>query len=329
MAVEKSIFSWDTQSLMLPDPDMQYIAKVRLRNSAAFLGGGGVAWIPSGQYGWVMRETRDYFFVDWEKVPLIRRSDVNGWRIKKDEVDVIKRFPRIQAFDISLNLKDKKVVYDKTKSGEDITRYYDREGELHREDGPAVEWPNGSGYYYIHGKRLSPAEWEAYQTVRKKHAWDTRGLELMPVSYETILRREGFEVAFEVSEENSEYTAPYGDLGLIEKFGMAWKVIWESQDTNVPMQAERLHGPNALVKIFADFMPVKAISNASRQLECAVWGVDVGGNEDMLVSKFFDGHDIVSVFRFLRRVQIFLDIHLDVNGSLEDISKAFEDYFDA
>ena len=76
------------------------------------------------------------------------------------------------SFDISLNLKDKKVVYDQTKSGEDIVRHYDTEGQLHKEDGPAVVWPNGTGYYYIHGKRLSPAEWEAYQVVRKRHAWD-------------------------------------------------------------------------------------------------------------------------------------------------------------
>jgi len=31
--------------------------------------------------------------------------------------------------------------------------WFDEEGELHREDGPAREYPDGSKYYFYHGKR--------------------------------------------------------------------------------------------------------------------------------------------------------------------------------
>ena len=34
-------------------------------------------------------------------------------------------------------------------------------GERHREDGPAIEWANGSKYYYINGKLLTEQEFKA------------------------------------------------------------------------------------------------------------------------------------------------------------------------
>jgi len=35
---------------------------------------------------------------------------------------------------------------------EDITRWYNLEGKLHREDGPAIEYKGGDKYYYLNGK---------------------------------------------------------------------------------------------------------------------------------------------------------------------------------
>ena len=35
----------------------------------------------------------------------------------------------------------------------DTRRYYNSAGELHREDGPAIEWPNGSKEWWQNGKR--------------------------------------------------------------------------------------------------------------------------------------------------------------------------------
>ena len=32
------------------------------------------------------------------------------------------------------------------------TRYYNEQGQLHREDGPAIEWANGEKQYWIHGE---------------------------------------------------------------------------------------------------------------------------------------------------------------------------------
>ena len=33
------------------------------------------------------------------------------------------------------------------------TKYYNEENQLHREDGPAVEWEDGSKAWYVNGKR--------------------------------------------------------------------------------------------------------------------------------------------------------------------------------
>ena len=37
--------------------------------------------------------------------------------------------------------------------GDGSIHYYDEQGRLHREDGPAVEYPNGQRNWYINGKR--------------------------------------------------------------------------------------------------------------------------------------------------------------------------------
>ena len=41
------------------------------------------------------------------------------------------------------------------------TRFWYRKGELHREDGPAYELPEGTRFWYRNGERLSEEEFEA------------------------------------------------------------------------------------------------------------------------------------------------------------------------
>ena len=41
------------------------------------------------------------------------------------------------------------------------TRFWYLDGKLHREDGPAVEHPNGTSEWYRNGERLSEEEFEA------------------------------------------------------------------------------------------------------------------------------------------------------------------------
>ncbi len=40
----------------------------------------------------------------------------------------------------------------KVKVHSDRTEWYNMEGQLHREDGPAIEYANGDKYYYINDK---------------------------------------------------------------------------------------------------------------------------------------------------------------------------------
>ena len=38
--------------------------------------------------------------------------------------------------------------------------YYNSAGELHRDDGPAVEWADGNEFWYINGWLMSEAEFK-------------------------------------------------------------------------------------------------------------------------------------------------------------------------
>ena len=46
-------------------------------------------------------------------------------------------------------MKTYKVTVDKVGN----TRWYNKNNEIHREDGPAIEWADGTKSYYINGKR--------------------------------------------------------------------------------------------------------------------------------------------------------------------------------
>ena len=43
----------------------------------------------------------------------------------------------------------------------DRTEWMDKEGRVHREDGPAIEWANGNKEWYMNGKQLSEKEFNA------------------------------------------------------------------------------------------------------------------------------------------------------------------------
>ena len=42
-----------------------------------------------------------------------------------------------------------------------IVRHYYFNNKLHREDGPAVEWGNGTKFWYLNGEELTKAEFNA------------------------------------------------------------------------------------------------------------------------------------------------------------------------
>jgi hypothetical protein len=44
---------------------------------------------------------------------------------------------------------------------EDYTIYLNSEGVLHRTDGPAVEWSDGSTEFWVKGKRLTKGKFKA------------------------------------------------------------------------------------------------------------------------------------------------------------------------
>ena len=44
-------------------------------------------------------------------------------------------------------------IHTRRKLKPNRTEYYDAEGRLHREDGPALEWDYGQKEYVIHGQR--------------------------------------------------------------------------------------------------------------------------------------------------------------------------------
>ena len=45
--------------------------------------------------------------------------------------------------------------------------YYNALGKLHRVHGPAVEYPDGSKFWYINGKALTKAEWQQVASMER------------------------------------------------------------------------------------------------------------------------------------------------------------------
>jgi len=51
---------------------------------------------------------------------------------------------------------------------QDGTKWWYLNGKRHRENGPAVEWPDGSKHWYINGKEYSEKEYLKIISLKKK-----------------------------------------------------------------------------------------------------------------------------------------------------------------
>ena len=65
----------------------------------------------------------------------------------------------------------------KVKVFEDRTKWYNLEGQLHRENGPAIEWDDGSKAWFINGKRHR-VDGPAIEKVNGYKVWYINGQEL-------------------------------------------------------------------------------------------------------------------------------------------------------
>lgn len=70
-------------------------------------------------------------------------------------------------------MKEYKVVVD----DEGTRRWYNQEGNIHREDGPAVEWTDGSNWWYINGN-VHREDGPAIEDVNGEKIWYINGQEL-------------------------------------------------------------------------------------------------------------------------------------------------------
>ena len=61
--------------------------------------------------------------------------------------------------DIGVPANDHSLIREVDRVG--TVRYRNSDGFLHREDGPATEWEDGSREWYLDGKQLSKDEFEA------------------------------------------------------------------------------------------------------------------------------------------------------------------------
>jgi hypothetical protein len=50
-------------------------------------------------------------------------------------------------------------------------RWYDKSGYLHREDGPAMEYLDGSKFWYYHGEFLNCSSQEEFERLLKVKAF--------------------------------------------------------------------------------------------------------------------------------------------------------------
>ncbi len=66
---------------------------------------------------------------------------------------------------------------------EDGSKYWYRDGRLHREDGPAVEFPNGHQGWYLYGMRLGSGAdgfWEMWDRLTNEQRVNPNLLRWMP-----------------------------------------------------------------------------------------------------------------------------------------------------
>ena len=58
-------------------------------------------------------------------------------------------------------------------------------GRIHREDGPAIEWANGYKAWYLNDKMLTEQEWKA-QTQKHTIVIDGKSIQLSNESYKVL-----------------------------------------------------------------------------------------------------------------------------------------------
>ena len=64
------------------------------------------------------------------------------------------------------------------------TKYWFLNGELHREDGPAIEYAAGSKHWYLNGKELTEAEFNA--RTKQKPSCEGKVVEVDGVKYKLV-----------------------------------------------------------------------------------------------------------------------------------------------
>jgi hypothetical protein len=72
-----------------------------------------------------------------------------------------------------------KLKYDVLTTSTGVVLYFDKDGKLHREGGPAIICPDGSQYWYDHGF-LHRDDGPAYEINGKSIAWWRLGSQTMP-----------------------------------------------------------------------------------------------------------------------------------------------------
>ena len=68
-------------------------------------------------------------------------------------------------------MKTYKVTVDK-----DGTNWYNEQGQRHNEHGPAIEWANGTKWWYLNGQQLTEAEFNA--RTKKQPSCDGKIVEI-------------------------------------------------------------------------------------------------------------------------------------------------------
>ena len=70
----------------------------------------------------------------------------------------------------------------------DRTEWYNLEGQLHREDGPAFEWPDGSKEWYINGK-LHREDGPAIEDTNGTKKWWLNGEKLTEKKFNKMIKK--------------------------------------------------------------------------------------------------------------------------------------------
>lgn len=85
----------------------------------------------------------------------------------------------------------------RVKVYKDRTEWYNLEGQLHREDGPAIEWGNGDKEWYLNGK-LHREDGHAVEYVDGAKFWYLNGRQISEKEFNRISKTcEGREVEIE------------------------------------------------------------------------------------------------------------------------------------